>query len=108
MRRLGVLKWVLAGACLGAVMGAAPAAPSFYTVERSIASIRGAWGKPGAAPQPNAPGWNAFFDALLAEFRTYHAATGENDRLASLNRLYQMSVAMAGTNWRSAALMREE
>jgi hypothetical protein len=89
-------------------LGAAPAAPSYYEVERTIVTVRETWEKPGTVAQPNAPGWNAYFDALLAEFRNYSAAQDEASRLSSLNRLYQMSVALAGTSWRPAAELREE
>src|SRR3954467_13207511 len=100
MRSHGVGKWMMALMALGVGMGAAPAAPSYYTVEQVIGQIRQDWARPGAVAQPNAPGWNAFFDAVQANLRSYSAASDENERLASLNRLYQMSLALAGVGWR--------
>jgi hypothetical protein len=108
MRRLGVVKWILAAGLMASSLGPAPAAPSYYTIEQKIQQIREAWQKPGAAPQPNAPGWNAFFDALLNELKAYSTLPDENDRLAALNRIYQMSVALKGTNWPPAVELREE
>ena len=67
------VKWLMVlgvAGCLGwagreAAGQAAPAAPTYVGVERTIESIRQAWAKPGARPEPNADGWNALFDALL-------------------------------------------
>jgi hypothetical protein len=103
MPRRIVWSWVLAVGCLGA----APAAPSYLGIERSIDSVRNELAKPGTA-QPNAPGWNAFFDALTNEFRAYASAPTDNDRLVSLNRLYQMSVALGSVAWPPALQVREE
>ena len=54
---------------------------------RSAAS----WSRPGAPQDPNAPGWNVFFDALLDDLREYAQAPNPTARLTPLNRLYQMS-----------------
>lgn len=107
MPRLGSGKTAVLMVAMATALGAAPAAPSYYEVERAISATRESWGKPGAPAQPNAPGWNAFFDTLSAELRTHTAAPSENERLASLNRVYQMSVALAGTSWRPAVELRE-
>jgi hypothetical protein len=45
---------------------------------------------------------------LKAEFRNYAAAPDDNSRLVSLNRLYQMSVALRGVQWGPAFTVREE
>ena len=103
MQRRIVWSWILVVGCLGA----APAAPSYLGIERSIDSVRNELAKPGTA-QPNAPGWNAFFDALTNEFRAYANAPTDNDRLVSLNRLYQMSVALGSVAWPPALQVREE
>src|SRR5947209_2155090 len=108
MQHRDTWKRILMLGSLGFCLGAAPAAPSHYGVERSIDEIRNAWARPGANAQPNAPGWNAFFDALRREFQAYDAAPSENDRLVSLNRLYQMSVALRGIAWPPAVRVREE
>lgn len=107
MPRLGVRGGVLAGLVLALALGAAPAAPSYYEVERTVKSIRDAWSKAGAPAEPNAPGWNAFFDAVLAELHAESTATTENARLSSLNRLYEMSVALRGVSWEPAQTVRE-
>ncbi len=108
MRRLNLWKMVVPLGALVIGLGAAPAAPDYHNVQRTIDEIRADWAKPGAGQQPNAPGWNAFFDALLNEFRTYAAARDENERLASLNRLYQYSRALGAVGWRPAAGLHEE
>jgi hypothetical protein len=99
----------LAGLALAAAvsLGAAPAAPSYYEVQQSIARVRAAWDKPGARPQPNAPGWNAFFDAMLGQLQAYTAATDEDGRLRALGQLYQMSVSLQGINWAPANEVRD-
>ncbi len=107
MRRLVVWTGIFALGGLGTCLGAAPAAPSYVGVERTIDGIRNDLARPGTS-QPNAPGWNAFFEALRNEFRTYATATSDNDRLVSLNRLYQMSVALRSVAWPPALRVREE
>jgi hypothetical protein len=108
MRRSGLVKLLLATGCLGVGLGAAPATPSYQPVERAIDEIKQSWAKPGAPAQPNAPGWNAFFDAMQAEFHKCGAASSENDRLVSLNRLYKMWVALEVTPWASGQTLRDE
>jgi hypothetical protein len=108
MRRFGVWKGILALGSVVVGLAAAPAAPSYHAVERTIQEIRAGWSKPGAPAQPNAPGWNALFDALQSEFRTYASAADENARLASLNRIYQVSVALSRSTWQPAVSLREE
>lgn len=107
MRRQWIGKFGLTAWVLIAALGAAPAAPSYLAVERAIDSVRAGWAAPGAVAQPNAPGWNAFFDALRAELAAYGAATTEDDRLRSLGRLHQMSEALQGVAWAPAAGVRE-
>src|SRR3954447_651593 len=70
---------------------ASPAAPSYVGVEKTIGAIRASWARPGAPQDPNAPGWNVFFDALLSDLRQYAQAPDPTARLEPLNRLYQMS-----------------
>jgi hypothetical protein len=107
MRRLS-LEWVvLAAAVLVGALGAAPAAPNYHAVEQSIERARGQWTRPGAAPQVNAPGWNALFDSTIANLQAYTSATTENDRLTALGHLYQISVGLASVPWAPAGEIRE-
>src|SRR4051794_3081836 len=99
MRRLGVLQWMLVVSSLVAGLGAAPAAPSYSGVDRVIGDLRAQWTKPGARPEPNAPGWNAFFDALISQLKAYASAPTANDRLVALNQVYKMSVALRPVSW---------
>src|SRR5262245_40171206 len=108
MQRFGLAQILFVVGVLGTALGAAPAAPSYYSVQRAIDEIRKTWSAPGAAADANAPGWNAFFDGLYQEFRTYSTATNGNDQFASLNRLNQMLAALQGVNWAPAARVREE
>jgi len=87
---------------------AAPAPASYMGVEQTISSIRDSWSRPGAVADPNAPGWNVFFDALLNDLRTYSQADNQADRLIALGRIYQMSVALAAVPWAPAIQLREE
>jgi len=87
---------------------AAPAPPSYIGVEKTISSIRDSWSRPGAVADPNTPGWNVFFDALLNDLRTYSSADNQADRLSALNRIYQMSVALSAVPWAPAIQVREE
>jgi hypothetical protein len=108
MRSSSRVKLLVAAGCLLIGLGAAPATPSYHSVERAIDEIRQSWAKPGAPAQPNAPGWNAFFDAMLGELRKCGEAASENDRLVSLNRLYKMWVALEVTPWPAGKTLREE
>src|SRR3954462_15200067 len=101
MRRRAVRCLLLATASLGIGLGAAPATPSYHGVERAVDEIRKSWAQPGAPAQPNAQGWNAFFDAMQRELHNCSNAASENDRLVALNGLYKMWVALEVTPWRS-------
>ncbi|MGO9599438.1 MAG: hypothetical protein ACLP7Q_15725 [Isosphaeraceae bacterium] len=88
--------------------GAAPAPTSYAAVEKKIASVRESWARPDAPQVPNAPGWNALFDALLDDLRAYSQARDQADRLEPLNRIYQISSALAPVPWLPAMELREE
>jgi hypothetical protein len=92
---------------LATALGAAPAASTSLEVEQLIDQIRAGWAKPGAVEQPNAPGWNAFFDRLKADLSDYASAKSEADRLRSLTALHQLSVALRGVGWAPAAEVNE-
>ena len=55
----------------GLAQAAAPAPPSYLAIERSIETIRKAWSSPGGEANPLASGWNALFDSLLTELKSY-------------------------------------
>src|SRR5262245_31919449 len=99
MRQHGLGRVILAGVAAAVALGAAPAAPTYHAIEATITRIRGEWAKPDARPQPNAPGWNALFDAAVADLRAYASAISERDRLEALNRLYRISTALASVAW---------
>ncbi|MGP0067943.1 MAG: hypothetical protein ACLQGP_30660, partial [Isosphaeraceae bacterium] len=89
-------------------MEAAPAAPTYVGVERTIESIRQAWAAPGAKVNPNQDGWNALFDALLQDLHAYAKAGDDTERLTALNQVYQISQALGTVTWQPAANLREE
>ena len=93
---------------MSAILGAAPAPPSYLGVERTIDNIRQSWSSPGAAPQPNRAGWDLLFDALLGDLKAYAKAESESDRLESLDRIYQISNVLGTVAWSPAATLREE
>ncbi len=86
----------------------APAAPTYVGVERTIESIRQAWAKPGARPEPNADGWNSLFDNLLGQLRGYASAGNDTNRLTALNQIYEISAALETVAWPPAATLRAE
>lgn len=94
--------------CLAvALLGAAPAAQSYLAIEQAIERIQQEWKQAGTPPAHSA-GWNAFFDAMGSELRTYSAASTEDERLHSLDRLYRMWWALGQISWRPAVAVREE
>src|SRR5262245_30076176 len=109
MRRNPAWRCVLAGWGLAvAALAPAPAAPGYHPIERNIERIQQSWQQPGARPQPNAPGWNALFDALRRDLQAYASATNEDDRLRALDRIYRISTALQSVNWGPAAELREQ
>jgi hypothetical protein len=114
MQRL-VVATIAAGMLIALVVGspisaeAASPAPSSYTgVENTISSIRENWSRSGGPADPNAPGWNVLFDALLNDLQAYSQAASSNDRLPALNRIYQVSAALGSVPWPPALQLREE
>jgi hypothetical protein len=87
---------------------AAPATPSYLGVEQTIREIRQSWLSAGAPRQPNRPGWDAFFDAVLADLQSFAKAENETHRLESLDHLYQLSGSLSTVAWQPAANLREE
>ena len=104
MRKRSTWLWGLAALTL---LGAAPAAPSYLGIERTIDRTRADWARPGAPAQPNAAAWNAFFDAVKRDLAAYGAAQSEDERLQAIGRLYQESVALQGVAWGPAVEVRE-
>ena len=94
--------------CVASEAGAAPAPSSYLGVERTIESIRQSWSSPGAPAQPNRPGWDALFDALLGDLKTYSKSESDTDRDQALDRIYQVSNELAAVPWAPAATLREE
>jgi hypothetical protein len=90
------------------IFGAAPVVPSYLGVERTIDGIRRSWSSPGAPAQPNAPGWNALFDALLAQLGSYSHAESDSERLEAMNRIDQISAALSTVPWAPAANLHQE
>ncbi|WZO97224.1 hypothetical protein EP7_004247 [Isosphaeraceae bacterium EP7] len=68
-------------------------------MSEAIDSLRAEWTKPGVVPDPNSPGWNAIFDAIDGELKTYAAAEQSEARGASLGRLAYFSAALRGVAW---------
>jgi hypothetical protein len=85
--------------CLLASLGASPATPSYVGVSEAIDSLKAEWARPGNAPDVNAPGWNAIFDAINGELKAYTSAEQSEARGASLGRLAYMSAALRGVAW---------
>ena len=107
MRRISAWKSAVVAALATAALGAAPAPPSYMGVESAIGRIQDGWRQPGARPQPNAAGWDAFFDGLKTVFATHSGAQDEATQLRALDRLYQYARAMSGVAWAPAVEVRE-
>jgi hypothetical protein len=106
--RAGMLSVSVACVCVGAALGAAPAARSYVGVEQAIAKARAELAKPGpAGAEPSAPGWNAYFDAVQRDLTAYASAPNDTARLTALGRLYQIWSGLRSVNWASAAEVRE-
>jgi hypothetical protein len=109
----GMVSLLVAGLALGSGLAgmawaAAPAAPSYQGVERTIQTIRQDWSRPGAAAQPNRPGWDTLFDSLLADLKSYSQADSDDDRLAALEHVYLISQALGTVSWQPVVNLREE
>jgi hypothetical protein len=87
---------------------AAPAPPTYIGVERTIHSIRQAWSRPGARPEPNADGWNNLFNTLLEQLQACAGAEEEAGRLTALNRVSEIQAALETVAWPPAATLRAE
>ncbi len=107
MRRFALSVCLLTIVGTGLARGASPATPTYHTIDAKIVEIRAAWAAPGAPNEPNAPGWNALFDALQTDLREYSSATGDNERLSAINKVYQISNALASAPWAPAVELRE-
>jgi len=106
--RLLVANIAVASALIVATRAAAPVTPSYQGVEQTIQAIRKSWDAPGAAAQPNRPGWDALFDALLNDLREYGKPPGDSERMAVLDHIYQLTEALGTAAWQPAANLREE
>ncbi len=87
---------------------AAPAAPSYLGIERTIESIRKEWAKPGAPGVPNAEQWNAQLDALMQNLHAYAKADQDSTRLTALNQVSQIADTLTTATWEPAAQLRED
>ncbi len=96
----------LAAVCLWTCLAAAPAPPTYVNVEAVIGRVEKGW---ATTPDPNAAGWQALFAAVRQDLANYSAPTAtEDDRLRSLNHLYQVSAALDAVAWTPAAELRNE
>lgn len=74
--------------------GAAPVAPSYSEVEATIARFRDTW-QSRPASGVNTAAWTTYFQAVETQLGRYAGARTEDERLRALDRLYQMSAALA-------------
>lgn len=110
-----LLAMVLAGTLMGPWAGgrhlaraAAPAPTSYVGVEKAISAIRQELTGKSGSENPSAPGWNALCDSLIADLKEYSKGSNPAERLVPLNRIYQVSTALASVPWDPAAKLREE
>lgn len=74
--------------------GATPVAPSYSGVQETINAFRESW-KTSPAANVNIASWNEYFTAIERELQGYGSAQTEAQRLQALDRLHQMSAALA-------------
>ena len=86
---------------------AAPAAPSYLSVERAIAKVRDGNAKSDAVKRSVPSDWDAIFDGILGNLEAYSVATDDNERLVALNKLHEISNALGTTPWPAAIEIRE-
>jgi hypothetical protein len=82
---------------------AAPAAPSYVGIQRTVQTIRQEWTKPGAAAVPNMEQWNAQLDALMQNLQAYAKANQDSDRQTALNQVAQIAATLSAVPSGSAA-----
>ncbi len=107
MRRTSLGRLLFPFLAATAALGAAPAPPSYHVVEREIGKIQRVWADPNSAKQECAEGWRVLCDATLTELKAYSAATTDDERLAALNRLFEISNALSTVAWTPALELRE-
>jgi hypothetical protein len=93
---------------VGAVRAAAPVAPSYRGAQEAMEEIRRSWSGPGAQTPESAPGWNALFDALLADLQTYSRAESDEARQEALDRIEQTANLLATVSWPAADRLKQE
>jgi hypothetical protein len=106
--RLATAAMILVPVCMGPARAASPAATSYSAVERAIGSIRQRMTSPGGQANPYTPGWNALFDAVLDDLKVYSKGQNENERLAALSRLQQITAELERVQWPPAGELRVE
>jgi hypothetical protein len=77
-------------------------------VQLAIDDIRRSWSGPGVQAPSTAPGWNALFDALQSELRSYAAAANDNDRLEAVKRVEAIASTLSTVAWEPAAKLQQE
>jgi hypothetical protein len=76
-------------------------------VQQAIEDIRRSWSGTGGQLPSSAPGWNALFDALQNELRSYTKAQNDTDRLEAATRIEQISNALNSVSWPPAARIQQ-
>ena len=89
------------------VLGAAPATPSYYEVERLLTSIQESWKSIPPEQNPHRESWVGFFNSIQTELNHYKAGTDPEQRLAALKALGRKADALQSVPWVKAAQIRQ-
>jgi hypothetical protein len=80
--------------CFVALGAGAPAPPSFDGVTKSIEAARAEWSQLEPNQAGAVPGWSAYLDSISAELGVFRAATTDEDRRASLEKLAGLAAGL--------------
>lgn len=89
-------------------LGAAPAPPSYHSVQRAVDGVRAVWTEKEPGSEPNVPGWESFLQGMMGELEAYSRATDSASRAAALDRLLPYEAGLASVGWMPAVAVRTE
>lgn len=108
MNRTGPGKLACLGVLFATALLAANAPKSYQAIEKTISRVKESWTAAGVDQKPNAVQWAGFFKDLTDQLEAYTSAGTDQERVRTLNRLYQIYVSLEGVAWSPAVELRHE
>jgi hypothetical protein len=100
-------RWVALSALLVlASAGAVPASRSYSGIEKLIDGVKEAWKQSDTPVAETSSGWETYFGALRNELQSYASAESEDERVTSLNRIYELWRLLGPVQWKPAQQIR--